>query len=29
MQSVGAVCREPEYYFTIYHDGEYRESDID
>jgi len=29
MQSVGAVCREPEYCFTIYHDGEYRESDID
>ena len=29
MESVGAVCREPEYCFTIYHDGEYRESDID
>jgi DNA-binding transcriptional MerR regulator len=29
MQSVGAVCRVPEYCFTIYHDGEYRESDID
>ncbi len=29
MRSVGAVCREPEYCFTIYHDGEYRESDID
>jgi effector-binding domain-containing protein len=29
MQSVGAVCREPEYCFTIYHDGEYRDSDID
>ncbi len=29
MQSVGAVCREPAYCFTIYHDGEYRESDID
>lgn len=24
MQSVGAVCRDPEYCFTIYHDGEYR-----
>ena len=29
MRSVGAVCREPEYCFTIYHDGEYREHDID
>ena len=29
MQSVGAVCREPAYCFTIYHDGEYRETDID
>lgn len=29
MRSVGAVCREPFYCFTIYHDGEYRESDID
>ncbi|TVR64194.1 MAG: MerR family transcriptional regulator [Spirochaetaceae bacterium] len=29
MQSVGAVCREPAYCFTIYHDGEYRENDID
>lgn len=29
MKSVGAVCREPAYCFTIYHDGEYRESDID
>jgi len=25
----GAVCRIPEYCFNIYHDGEYRESDID
>jgi DNA-binding transcriptional MerR regulator len=26
----GAVCKEdPEYCFTIYHDGEYKESDID
>jgi len=29
MESVGAVCREPAYCFTIYHDGEYREHDID
>lgn len=29
MESVGAVCREPGYCFTIYHDGEYRDSDID
>jgi len=29
MESVGAVCREPAYCFTIYHDGEYRETDID
>ncbi|MBN2511159.1 MAG: MerR family transcriptional regulator [Spirochaetales bacterium] len=29
MRSVGAVCREPAYCFTIYHDGEYRETDID
>ena len=29
MSSVGAVCREPAYCFTIYHDGEFRESDID
>ncbi len=29
MHSVGAVCREPAYCFTIYHDGEYREKDID
>ncbi len=29
MKSVGAVCREHSYCFTIYHDGEYRESDID
>ena len=29
MNSVGAVCAEPAYCFTIYHDGEYRESDID
>lgn len=29
MHSVGAVCHEPAYCFTIYHDGEYREKDID
>lgn len=29
MRSVGAVCRDPAYCFTIYHDGEYRESNID
>jgi DNA-binding transcriptional MerR regulator len=29
LKSVGAVCREPAYCFTIYHDGEYKESDID
>jgi len=29
MDSVGARCRKPEYCFTIYHDGEYKESDID
>lgn len=29
MQKSGCVCREPEYCFNIYHDGEYRESNID
>lgn len=29
MISQGAVCRIPEYCFNIYHDGEYRESEID
>ncbi len=29
MGSVGAICSEPAYCFTIYHDGEYREHDID
>ena len=29
MQSVGAVCREPEYCFTIFHNDEYREEGID
>ncbi|MDA3846867.1 MAG: MerR family transcriptional regulator [Vallitaleaceae bacterium] len=28
MRKQGAVCAMPEYCFTIYHDGEYRESDI-
>ena len=29
MRKQGAVCRIPEYCFNIYHDGEYREKDID
>lgn len=29
MESVGAVCRDPEYCFTIFHNDEYREHDID
>lgn len=29
MASVGAVCREPEYCFTIFHNDEFREEDID
>lgn len=29
MNFVGAVCLEPAYCFTIYHDGEYKESNID
>lgn len=29
MQRQGAECREPAYCFTIYHDGEYKERDID
>lgn len=29
MRRQGAVCAQPEYCFTIYHDGEYRERDID
>jgi DNA-binding transcriptional MerR regulator/predicted transcriptional regulator YdeE len=29
MRKQGAVCRKPEYCFNIYHDGEYREKDID
>lgn len=29
MKSVGAKCIEPFYCFTIYHDGEFKETDID
>lgn len=29
MKSKGAICAVPEYCFTIYHDGEYKERDID
>ncbi|WP_430885005.1 MerR family transcriptional regulator [Fusibacter sp. JL216-2] len=29
MRKQGAVCAEPEYCFNIYHDGEYKEKDID
>lgn len=29
MKRQGAVCAEPEYCFNIYHDGEYKEKDID
>ncbi len=29
MERLGCVCAEPEYCFSIYHDGEYREEDID
>jgi len=29
MRSVGAHCRDPFYCFTLYHDGEYKEEDID
>lgn len=29
MENQGAVCRDPFYCFNIYHDEEYRESDID
>jgi DNA-binding transcriptional MerR regulator len=29
MKEHAAVCLEPEYCFNIYHDGEYKESDID
>jgi len=29
MRKLGAVCAEPSYCFNIYHDGEYKEKDID
>ncbi len=29
MERLGCVCAEPEYCFSIYHDGGYREEDID
>lgn len=29
MERLGCVCAEPEYCFNIYHDGEYKERDID
>ena len=29
MERLGCECAEPEYCFSIYHDGEYREEDID
>lgn len=29
MERLGCVCAEPEYCFSIYHDGEYREEDVD
>lgn len=29
MEEQKVTCREPEYCFTIYHDGEYKERDID
>lgn len=29
MERLGCICAEPEYCFSIYHDGEYREEDID
>lgn len=29
MERLGCVCAVPEYCFNIYHDGEYRETDID
>jgi len=29
MERLGCVCAEPEYCFNIYHDGEYREENID
>lgn len=29
MKRQGAICKEPEYCFNIFHDGEYRDQDID
>ncbi len=29
MERLGCVCAEPEYCFNIYHDGEYKETDVD
>lgn len=29
MERLGCICAEPEYCFSIYYDGEYREEDID
>jgi effector-binding domain-containing protein len=29
MKRIGCVCAIPEYCFNIYHDGEYKETDID
>lgn len=29
MEKVGCECAEPEYCFTVYYDGEYKETDID
>ena len=29
MERLGCICAEPEYCFNIYHDGEYREENID
>jgi effector-binding domain-containing protein len=29
MKRQGAICAEPDYCFNIYHDGEYKEKDID
>lgn len=29
MKEQNVTCATPEYCFTIYHDGEYKESDID
>ena len=29
MEKLGAICAKPEYCFNLYHDGEYKEKDID